>query len=64
MLLNVGDGKLAAAVSYPAEGYPEALAIGDMNGDQKPDLVVTTGWQAQASCLARATGPLLRRWIF
>ncbi len=39
MLLNRGDGTFQAAVYYYAARGPHAVAIGDLNGDGKPDLV-------------------------
>ncbi len=42
VLLGNGDGTFAAAVTYNSAGYsPTALAVGDVNGDSKPDLVIT-----------------------
>ncbi|MGD1098579.1 MAG: FG-GAP-like repeat-containing protein, partial [Bryobacteraceae bacterium] len=40
VLLGNGDGTFKTAVSYPADAGPVALAVGDFNGDGKPDLVV------------------------
>jgi hypothetical protein len=40
VLRNLGDGRFAAAVNYPVFGMPEAIALGDVTGDGKPDLVV------------------------
>jgi hypothetical protein len=42
VLLNMGNGIFVAA-SYPAGANPFYEAIGDLNGDGKPDLVVTNG---------------------
>ena len=40
VLLGKGDGSFATAVSYPAHSGPTAVAVGDFNGDGKPDLAV------------------------
>ena len=40
VLRSLGDGRFAAAVNYPVFGMPEAIALGDVTGDGKPDLVV------------------------
>lgn len=42
VLLNSGNGTLNAAVDYltPNTGTPESIAVGDFNGDGKPDLAV------------------------
>jgi len=44
VLLGVGDGTFEAAVHYDAGGYACSLAIGDLNGNQVPDLAVATGY--------------------
>jgi hypothetical protein len=42
VLLNQGNGTFATAVIYATGGsHPQAVAIGDLNGDGKPDLAVT-----------------------
>ncbi|MGH9807015.1 MAG: FG-GAP-like repeat-containing protein, partial [Terriglobia bacterium] len=40
IFLGNGDGTLRAATSVPAGSHPDAIAIGDFNGDSKPDLAV------------------------
>jgi hypothetical protein len=41
--LGNGDGTFQGAVSYPASGYTLSVAIGDFNGDGRPDLAVGFG---------------------
>jgi hypothetical protein len=41
ILLGNGDGTFGAAVTYPAGVHPSSVAVGDFNGDGKPDLVVS-----------------------
>jgi VCBS repeat protein/PASTA domain-containing protein len=45
VLLNRGDGSFQAKLDYPAYGGPGlgpySLAIGDLNGDRRPDLATT-----------------------
>jgi FG-GAP-like repeat/Abnormal spindle-like microcephaly-assoc'd, ASPM-SPD-2-Hydin len=50
ILLGNGDGTFQAAVDYPIPtfGAPSFLAVGDFNGDGKPDLAVMTGLLANA----------------
>src|SRR5262249_17319975 len=40
VFLNKGDGSYAAGVSYPANQDPASCAVGDLNGDRKPDIGV------------------------
>ena len=39
VLLNEGDGTYAPAVSYWVGMNPHSAALGDLNGDERPDLV-------------------------
>lgn len=39
VLLGNGDGTFAASVDYGVSAIPDCIAIGDLNGDGKPDLV-------------------------
>jgi len=41
VLLGNGDGTFKKAVTYPAGLFPISLAVADVNGDGKPDLVIT-----------------------
>jgi FG-GAP-like repeat/PASTA domain len=43
VLLNRGDGSFQAKVDYTTGRDPRSVAIGDLNGDGKPELV-TTNW--------------------
>jgi len=40
VLLGNGNGIFAPAVDYNTGGWPSSVAIGDLNGDHKPDLAV------------------------
>ena len=39
---NNGSGGFASGVAYPASAFPSSVTVADVNGDGKPDLVVTT----------------------
>jgi hypothetical protein len=42
VLLGNGDGTLQPVMTYPSGGYlPDSIAVADVNGDGRPDLVVS-----------------------
>jgi len=41
VLLGKGDGTFADSISYPVQDGAASLALGDVNRDGKPDLVVS-----------------------
>jgi hypothetical protein len=43
VLLNRGDGSFGAKVDYATGHFPVSIAIGDLNGDGKPELVTANG---------------------
>ncbi|MEO6358767.1 MAG: VCBS repeat-containing protein, partial [Ferruginibacter sp.] len=43
MLLNNGSGGFATGILYAVGGRPVSMAVGDFNGDGKPDLVTANG---------------------
>ena len=51
VLLNSGIGTFGAAVNYGAGLTPTSVAIGDLNGDGKPDLVVANNQGNSVSVL-------------
>ena len=60
VLLGNGDGTLQPAVTYSSGGlYSYALAIGDVNGDGHPDLVVSNQCGNSNSCATGSIGVLL-----
>ncbi|MGB8986721.1 MAG: FG-GAP-like repeat-containing protein, partial [Candidatus Sulfotelmatobacter sp.] len=59
VLLGNGDGTFQAATAYGSAGlYADAIAVGDINGDGKPDLVVTNECNGN-SCTNGTYGILL-----
>jgi hypothetical protein len=60
VLLNNGDGTFQAAVSYGSGGqYAESVAMADVNGDGKPDLVVANQCASSNCTDNSAVGVLL-----
>ena len=51
VLMSKGDGTFQSAVNYIVGKFPSSLAVGDFNGDGKPDLVVANGNSANVSIL-------------
>ena len=53
VLMNNGNGTFAAATNYSlaANSYPYGVAVGDFNGDGKPDLVIANSDTASVSVL-------------
>jgi hypothetical protein len=65
VLIGRGDGTLGAAMSYPGGGqdYATSVAVSDVNGDGRPDVVVANGC-AEKGCANGSVGVLLNtgRW--
>jgi hypothetical protein len=51
VLLGNGDGTFALPVNYPVQNFPTALAVGDLDGDGRPDLVVGGNGSSAVSVL-------------
>ena len=51
ILLGNGDGTFQSPVDYPTGNGPNMVAVGDFNGDDKPDLVVVNGTDSTVSVL-------------
>jgi len=60
VLLGNGDGTFQPAVSYSSGGYVAySVTIGDVNGDGKPDLIVTNECVSSGNCANGIVGVLL-----
>ena len=51
VLLNRGDGSFQAKHDYAVRRRPSSVAIGDLNGDGKPDLVIANSGSSTVSVL-------------
>ncbi len=58
--LGRGDGTFSPLTKYPVGSAPEALAIGDLNGDTHPDVVVANYLSRSISVLLGAGDGTLR----
>jgi Bacterial Ig-like domain (group 3)/FG-GAP-like repeat/Abnormal spindle-like microcephaly-assoc'd, ASPM-SPD-2-Hydin len=59
VLLGNGDGTFQTVVTYSTGGLAAlSVAVADVNGDSKPDLVVAN-WCTDANCTASSVGVLL-----
>lgn len=57
VLLGNGDGTFQAAISYDAGGvWARSLAVADLNGDGKPDIVVTNNFPGLGVLLGNGDG--------
>lgn len=60
VLVNNGDGSLKPATPYASGGYQAlSVAVADVNGDGKPDLLVANGCSDNSNCDNGAVGVLL-----
>ncbi|HEU5065432.1 MAG TPA: PASTA domain-containing protein, partial [Gaiellaceae bacterium] len=53
---NRGDGSFRAKLDYATGRGPYSVAIGDLNGDSKPELATANAGADTVSVLANATG--------
>lgn len=60
VLLGNGDGTFKPAVAYGSGGYFDtSVAVADVNGDGKPDLLVTSQCVSSSDCANSPVGVLL-----
>ncbi len=60
VLLGNGDGTFQAAQTYSSGGeYTNSIAVGDVNGDGKPDLLVANQCFPNQNCASGSVGVLL-----
>ena len=56
VLLGTGTGAFGAATNFAAGSFPASVAVGDFNGDGRPDLVVANGGSNDVVVLLNACG--------
>jgi hypothetical protein len=56
VLANQGDGSFQAKRDYATEGDTRSIAVGDLNGDRRPDLATADGNSDAVSVLSNTTG--------
>jgi hypothetical protein len=49
--MNKGGGAFAAQATYAVGSFPSSVAVGDINGDGKPDLAVADSNETSVSVL-------------
>jgi len=59
VLLGNGDGTFQAAVTYDSGYETEAIAVADVNGDGKPDLIAANYCTALGNCATGVVSALL-----
>jgi hypothetical protein len=59
ILLGKGDGTFLPAQSYAAGVTPQSVAVGDFNGDGKPDLAVANEYSNVSVLLGKGDGTFL-----
>lgn len=59
LLLNEGDGRFAASDLWPATGYAQAVAAGDLTGNGRVDVVVASTHGGLARVLNHDNGTLV-----